>query len=50
MDQLNRDHDAPRYFLGIRLSDGTAVVRISSAQVAHFSSALDNQRTCAQLL
>lgn len=27
VDQLNRDHDGPRYFLGIRLADGTAVVR-----------------------
>jgi hypothetical protein len=27
VNQLNRDHDGPRYFLGIRLADGTAVVR-----------------------
>ena len=27
VDQLNRDHEGPRYFLGIRLADGTAVVR-----------------------
>ncbi len=27
VDQQNRGHDGPRYFLGIRLSDGTSVVR-----------------------
>ena len=27
VNQLNRDHDGPRYFVGIRLADGTAVVR-----------------------
>ncbi len=27
VDQLNRDNDGPRYSLGIRLADGTAVVR-----------------------
>jgi hypothetical protein len=27
VDQMNRDHDGPRFFLGIRLADGTAVVR-----------------------
>ena len=27
VDQRRRDHDGPRYFLGIRLGDGTSVVR-----------------------
>ena len=27
VDQRSRDHDGPRYFLGIRLADGTSVVR-----------------------
>ena len=27
VNQSSRDHDGPRYFLGIRLADGTAVVR-----------------------
>ena len=27
VDQGSQDHDGPRYFLGIRLADGTAVVR-----------------------
>ena len=27
VDQSSRDHDGPRYFLGIRLADGTSVVR-----------------------
>ena len=27
VNQLSRDHDGPRYFLGIRLADGTAVRR-----------------------
>ena len=27
VDQGDRDHDGPRYFLGIRLADGTSVVR-----------------------
>ena len=28
VDQSSRDHDGPRYFLGIRLADGTSVVRV----------------------
>ena len=27
VNQRSRDHDGPRYFLGIRLADGTSVVR-----------------------
>ena len=27
VNQPSRDHDGPRYFLGIRLADGTSVVR-----------------------
>ena len=27
VDQENRDHDGPRYFVGLRLADGTSVVR-----------------------
>ena len=27
VDQLNRDHEGARYFLGFRLDDGTSVVR-----------------------
>ena len=50
VDQGNQDHDGPRYFLGIRLADGTSVVRAYWMESGELSRGIVTDPVATQLV
>ena len=50
VNQGSRDHDGPRYFLGIRLADGTSVVRAFWLETGELSRGIIGGPTVASMV